>query len=300
MHRKRQFLSSSRIGQKMAAWRMLDTLTIKGRWPVLYPGVSGRRLKLRLAKGIRVIVESSGKFVDMVEVSLPKVLFGCNGQLIENQSQLSAALAKLLTVLRTFADVPDDAGWQVWRMDLVWNFDLSAKPLILAHASLRVPGIRRGANLLNDGQGVSWRGAASRLCITIYDKGAQLRVGVRALRAEVRLCGTQLTRRLCGRDWRDFSVLYQIYRLVMAGIPLVQKPASVKGWQEAVGMESPEIRRRIMARLADKPARTYRRWRQRSEAAAANLTETFSWNDMLPTDNPPPAVHVKRLGEKAK
>jgi hypothetical protein len=68
----------------------------------------------------------------------------------------------------------------------------------------------------------------------------------------------------------------------------------VKGWQEAVAAESLEIRQRIMARLAHKPSRSFRRNNARVEAAASvGVSESFSWSVRLNPQGPPPAVHVE-------
>jgi hypothetical protein len=49
-----------------------------------------------------------------------------------------------------------------------------------------------------------------------------------------------------------------------------------------------------MARLAHKPPRTFRRYNQQVEAAAANLEQRFCWADLLANDAPPTPVHIDR------
>jgi hypothetical protein len=146
--------------------------------------------------------------------------------------------------------------------------------------------------LWKGGQGVSWCGAKSRFAVTLYDKPREMRVPGSVLRAEVSLRGEHLRRHLRGNDWRDFDALYAIYRGIMAGIPAVDAPVGAADWQEAVGCEPLETRTRILARLAHKPVRTFREYRRRVEAAAAQLPASFSWATELPPDGPPPAVQV--------
>lgn len=196
-------------------------------------------------------------------------------------------------VLRSVADGPGVGEWTPYRLDLAWNFDLPAKPLIFAHAPLRVPGIQHGGTLFSDGHGVSWRGAKSGFMVTLYDKARQKRIQGSVLRAEISLRGHKLSSRLVGRDWRDFSALYRMYRGTMAGIDPIQNPDPVAGWAEAVGQEPQETRTRILARLAHRPRGTFERYRRKTEAAAAQLPKMFSWASILPADNPPPAFHVE-------
>jgi hypothetical protein len=102
----------------------------------------------------------------------------------------------------------------------------------------------------------------------------------------------QQDRRIHGQDWRNVGVIYRIYRGIMASIPPIKKPNAAGNWEEAVGAGPPEIRQRILARLAHKPRRTRDRWEQRVEAAAANQPEGFSWANILLPDSPPPVVNV--------
>jgi hypothetical protein len=268
---------------------VIDTVSISADWRTR-AALPGRR-KLGLAPGLRVWADATGTILDRVECSLPRLLFGHNGKVIANQGQLVAALAKLHAELDRIADAPPVDRWQPWRVDMAWNFDCPARPLVLAHAGLRVPGIRSGATLHPSCNGVSWRGAASRFMVELYDKAREMRVPGSVLRAEVSLRGEQLRRRFSG-DWRSFPDLYRAYREIMASIPPIQKPAAADAWPEAVGAEPAETRQRILARLAHKPPATFRRYRQRMEAAAAALPASFAWAEILPVAGPPPAVEV--------
>ena len=283
-------LSSRHTVLKLAAPPMLDTITIKGMWR-LRATLPGRR-KLILIPGVNGWADTSGTVLERAECSLPKLLHGHNGQVLENQKQLDEALTRMREALNRTAEVPEIAEWRVWRADIAWNYNLKAAPLVFAHAALRLPGIQRGATLYPDGEGVSWRGAKSRFMVTFYDKAKKMRVPGSILRVEISLKGEQLDRRLQG-DWWNFKDLYRTYRSIMASIPPIPMPTRAANWQDALGAETPETRQRILARLAHKPKGTFRRYRRMVEAAAAKPPEGFSWGKILPVDGPPPPVNVE-------
>jgi hypothetical protein len=283
-------LSSCHSVQKMHGQPMLDTMTIFGAWPLRTKVQGGR--KLPMPPGVKAWSDTLGTELDLVECSLPKLLFGHNGKVLETQSQLAAALGKLDGILSQIAEVPGVEEWNPRRLDLVWNFDLPVRSLVLAHAALRVPGIQSGATLFPDGQGVSWLGAKSHFKVMLYDKARKMRVPGSVLRVEISLRGGQLARRIKG-DWRNFDDLYRAYRAIMVSIAPITKPTAAANWPEAVGAEPLQIRERILARLAHKPSGTFRRYRRRIEAAAAKLPESFSWENVLPVSNPPPPVNVE-------
>ena len=271
---------------------MLDTVTIRMLWPLNRPLPAGR--KVRLHRGVKVWAGASGESLEKAEFSLPTLLHGHNGFVLENQQQIDAALENGAAVLAQVSRVGSIRDCHAWRTDIAWNFDLNAGPLILAHAGLRLPQIHRGGTLYDGGQGVSWRGARSRFVVRLYDKSRQMHVPGSVLRAEVSLQGEQLKRRLPGHDWRNFARLWEAFRAVLVTIPAIPRATVARNWPEAVGKEPVEIRRRIMARLAHKPSRTFRRYNKQVEAAAANLEQSFCWADLLANDVPPTPVHIQR------
>jgi hypothetical protein len=266
-------LSSCRIEPFMAATPMLDTVTIKMSWPLTSSLPASR--KVTLQRGVKVWAGPFGESLEKAEFSLPTLLHGHNGYVLENQQQIDAALENAAAVLAQVSRVDSIRDCQAWRADIAWNFDLKAGPLILAHAALRLPRIHRGGTLHDGGQGVSWRGARSRFVVRLYNKSRQMHVPGSVLRAEICLQGEQLKRRLPGNDWHNFNRLWEVFRNVLASIPTIQSPSRASGWPEAVGKEPVEIRRRIMARLAHKPPRTFRRYNQQVEAAAADSNRLF-------------------------
>jgi hypothetical protein len=271
---------------------MLDTVTIRMSWPLTNPLPANRKVTLR--RGVKAWAAASGESLERAEFSLPTLLHGHNGYVLENQEQIDAALERGATALEGISRIGDIRDCHAWRADIAWNFDLEAGPLILAHGALRLPRIHRGGTLHDGGQGISWRGARSRFVVRLYDKCRQMRVPGSVLRAEVSLQGEQLARRLPGRAWHNFSRLWETFRDVLITIPAIQRPSVARNWPEAVGKEPLEIRRRIMARLAHKPPRTFRRYNQHVEAAAANLEQNFCWADLLANDVPPTPVHIER------
>jgi len=271
---------------------MLDTMTIRMSWPLTRPLPAGRKVTLR--RGVKVWAGPTGESLEKAEFSMPTLLRGHNGYVLEDQDEIDSALEKGAATLAAISRPGSINDCQAWRVDIAWNFDFKAAPLILAHASLRLPQVRRGATVYDGGQGVSWRGARSRFVVRLYDKCRQMRVHGSVLRAEISLQGEQLKRRLPGRDWHNFDRLWQVFRIVLVAIPAIPRPTIARNWAEAVGKEPVEIRRRIMARLAHKPPRTFRRYNQQVEAAAANLEQSFCWADLLANDVPPPPVHIQR------
>jgi len=222
---------------------MIDAINLRPGWPLLRQWSGSRRIDH--PTGVHIRADATGRLAKMVNFSVARVFFGHNGRLIEHQGQYDEALSKVADVLGTVAEVPPVSAWRPWRLDSVWNYDLPAHSLVMAHSALRIPDVRKGAGLFDDGHMVSWRSARSRLVVELYNKSRQMRVPGNVLRAEVRLCGEQLRRRLGDRDWTNFGEVYSIYRNVMVEIPPIQTPKKAAGWAEAVAGESPEVRKRI-------------------------------------------------------
>jgi hypothetical protein len=189
---------------------MLDTVTIRMCWPLTRFLPAGRKVTLR--RGLKVWAGASGESLEKAELSMPTLLHGHNGYVLENQEQIDAALEHGFATLAEISRVGDIRDCHAWRADIAWNFDLEAASLILGHAALRLPRIHRGSTLHDGGQGVSWRGARSRFVVRLYDKCREMHVPGSVLRAEVSLQGEQLKRRLPGRDWHNFNRLWETFR----------------------------------------------------------------------------------------
>lgn len=272
---------------------MIDTLAIAGPWPLRTP-VSPRQV-VRLGQA-KARVCDQGISLVWVEASLPRLLLGDNGRLIHDQVQVDLALKRLWETVNKYAEVPDPSYWQPTRIDLCWNFDLCAATLINAHYPLSIPGIRNASSLFTGGRMVSWRGDKSDFEVKMYDKARQLGARKSVLRCEVTLRRASLRKRLPGNTWQRFPDLWRAFQAVLSSIPPIPAPGPARGWQEAIGMGSQEIRDRILGRLADHPPRTLRRWRAR--AGAASLTEPFSWKALLSPHHPPEPIDVPAKGSQ--
>jgi hypothetical protein len=269
---------------------MVDTITFEGPWPLRRCLPPRKVIPVGLGKGLRLKVDPTGQFVDWVEASLPRLLFGHNGRLVATADKLDAALDVLAGILQEHAEVPPMDRWQLKRLDLCWNFDLPARPFIMAHGPLQFPGIRRQPTSFGMGNGVSWRGAKSKFVVSMYDKCREMGTTGSVLRVEIRLLGRHLGRFRLLEEWRQFPVLWKTFRTVIASFPAIPAPKKVPDWQTAVGREAPEVRNRIMGCLASRPERTFRRWMARVESA--QMPGAFSWASFLSPDGPPAPVHV--------
>jgi hypothetical protein len=247
---------------------------------------------------IRIRTDSSGENIVWAEASVPRLLFGHNGRVLEDQKQIDEALNKMQNELSIFAIVPPVSQLQAGRVDIAWNFPVLARPLIMAHGYLRVPTIRKGPTRFSDDTGISWRGARSQMVFTMYDKSKQMHVPGSVLRVELSLRNHRLRERFPDTSWQSFDRHWEVFREVLSGIAPIQAVHQAQNWLEAVALEPPEIRSRILSRLQNKSERTRRRYAQCLEVAAARIDHPFSWAEFLPVDAPPSPVHVEPRGLK--
>ena len=253
---------------------------------------------MRVTPNIRVRTDGAGGNIRWAEASLPRLLFGHNGRVLAEQTQINEALNKLRDELSIFALVPPVSQLQAGRVDIAWNFPVLARPLIMAHGYLRVPTIRRGPTRFPDDTGISWRGAGSQMVLTMYDKSKQMHVPGSVLRVELSLRNQRLRERFAGIRWQCLDRLWEVFREVLSGIPPIQTVRQARNWIEAVAPECPEVRGRILSRLEPKSERTRRRYAQRLEVAAARIDCPFCWAEFLPIGAPPSPVQVEPRGSK--
>jgi replication protein CRI len=271
--------------------RMLDTVKITGPWQT--HDRMPARCCLRVIRNIRVRTDGSGGNIVWAEASLPRLVFGHNGRVLADQTQINEALNKLRNELSNFALVPPVSQFQARRVDIAWNFPLVARPPIMAHGYLRVPTIRRGPTRFPDDTGISWRAAGSQMVLTMYDKSKQMHVPGSVLRVELSLRNHRLRERFAGTSWQSLDKLWEVFREVLSGIAPIQTVQQARNWLEAIAPESPEVRGRILSRLEHKSERTRRRYAQRLEVAAARIDGRFCWAEFLPIDAPPSPVQVE-------
>jgi hypothetical protein len=271
---------------------VLDTLRIVGPWccvSSLPPGATAT-----IQHGIRVKFATSGSALRWAECSLPRLLWGHNGRVIENQAQLDAALEMLRSCLADYAEVGPIEDMKATRVDLAWNFSPPALPIIMAHGGVRVPRIRGGPTRHSDDTGISWGRGRCACSVKLYDKSRQMRRPGSVLRAEVMLVRNRLHEEFASSShWRDWNQCYKVFRRIMGSIPPIVAPANASTLAEAVAQEPKEYWEKILSRLAHtKSPRSLRRYRRLFAIAAFAPAEMFSWHTLLGAASPPPSVHV--------
>jgi len=287
--------------QILAAPMSPDSITIGTNWRVKNGVQLPPKGRYRLTRHIKIFTGERGASIRRIACdSLPALLFGHNGRLIVNQKEYDDAIARLTADLSAVADVPPIEEWKVLRLDIGWNFDLRARPIIMTHEFLRIPGIRKAPSMFDDGDGISWRGADSRFVVRFYDKARQMHCPDSILRAEISLCGKHLARHFKESEWMNINALWRVFRGIMATIPQVKAPVRAKNWRTSLGMLPRELRTELLANLEPCTSRrTFRRWRAEVEAAARTAkADAFSWSDLLKPDGPPPPVHVNPPSRK--
>jgi hypothetical protein len=273
-----------------------DTITIKADWPLKSCVKLLPNSFLPMGRHVKLFIDSTGTLIRKVACnSLAALFFGHGGRLFVHQGEYDEALDLLAKMLAAVAVAPPIEDWQLSRLDIAFHLDLRARPLIMAHELLRIPGIRKGPTIFDDGHGISWRGDGSKFVVRLYDKARKMHVTGSVLRAEISLCGKHLENRLKGGEWRELEALWRVFRGIMITIPSFQRPRAAKNWQEALGSFPKEVRILFLAQMEPHvAARTFRLYRARTEAAArAAELETFSWVEELKPHKPTEAIHVK-------
>ena len=116
--------------------------------------------------------EESGMYVKgdyelshICQVSLPRLYFGDNTELIKNQDDLDIALDKMRL---TLSEVIDGYAWLQWtRLDLVWNHKGRIDEFITALSCSRHPKVRSAVRIYK-GESITWAG--KKVIIQVYDK----------------------------------------------------------------------------------------------------------------------------------
>jgi hypothetical protein len=247
-----------------------------------------------LMTGARIVATNSR--IVCVEASLPRVLFGHNGKLIQSQFDIEAALAKLDSRIEEITCRPL-CGRIFSRIDLVWQFEGDAQSFLIAHKNCLLPGIRKVPSIYPS-ESLFWRG--SQLKCRMYDKSKQ-QTGKpgSVVRVEFQLQGQKLKKEFNGNllpvSSLNFDQSYAVYRrLVLGFCPNISiKPCKVAeflkigllaGWQYE-GADCFELWTRGMSR---------QRRNQLSREIASARPEIFKidWQSILPNDAPPAAVEI--------
>jgi hypothetical protein len=270
---------------------MLDTIKFEMYAPLKVPCQC--QIPLPSGKFIRLWVDPTQSYLTRVECSLPKLVYGHNGRLIDDQEELDRAMEQLREAVAKVADVPDSGVWVPSRCDLVWQLGgMEAGKVIDVLAGFRFPGIQKPAMHVA-GQSVAWRGAKSRFMVSAYDKAKQLRVEGDVLRIEVRLCGKVFRKRLGHRDWRNFADLYAVYREVILSLPTLPKASTEHSMLTALTMCSgPEMAEQVVM-VITRNKETIRKYRREIRLAQAKLPSSLVWADIFPAATPPPPVTIE-------
>lgn len=161
-------------------------------------------------------IGGSGLMAEWCEVSLPRLLFGHNGRVIEDQGQIDQALAMVGERLRYWVnwDRRNFEGWRFTRVDLVQQFRGSPAAWCAAFVESGHPRVRRKAREFF-GSGLTWDG--SECVIRLYDKILEA-LGQQdgdVVRFEVELKGAAL-RKCLATEWDQYSDRRFVTRLEFA------------------------------------------------------------------------------------
>jgi hypothetical protein len=172
-----------------------------------------------------------GDAVVMVEVSLPRLLFGYNYSLITSQEQIRTALSVMEGLLRQWALTPNETGdgynYQFTRIDLVLQFaipDVPASAFTQAMANMNHPSCRKKQKEWSqNGRSNAAYHEGGKMQIKTYDKLLRETNGERfgpVARVEIKLEGDPLKAAL-GPDVGvyplelNFEECYQSYRAIL-------------------------------------------------------------------------------------
>lgn len=265
---------------------MVDSVKIKIEGRPKQPLPSRHRVE---HSGVRIWYDGVGLF--KFETELPLLLFGVKGKLIVTQQHLAQAEEKLRSIIASLVDV-ESSEWTL--VDLVWQVHAPAKSIILAYQWYQFPGIRSLPAVFGGGQSISWGSFGSRLKVLLYDKSTQLKVGTDVLRAEIRLAGQQLRKRIDQSKRLDFQELYKVYRGLLIKLHPVEIPDGPKRNMAQIAAElSPIEQNVVISRYSHgRSIRTVQQFKKdMSKAQIKNIK--WDWRTVFPADGPPPPVTVE-------
>jgi len=268
--------------------QMIDTLKV--RFSGTPPSTMPVRRRVELAGGVRFWHDGMGNC--KAEAELPKLLWGHNSRLIVNQAELDASVERLRSILSQ-NKIYASREAELVLIDLVWQFKARTDDVILAHQWQRFSGVRNLPSLLCGGKSIVWRG--TRVGLKFYRKAD----GV--LRVELRLAGEQLRKRLNAVAPLNFAELYRVYRTELLKLEPLQLPEPRKhSTAEIIGAMPLEIQNRAI--LAYQQGRTARAVSGLKRDVTLARIKMVGWNlrDLLPAENPPPAVHCEPRRRQAR
>jgi hypothetical protein len=278
-------------------WKSTDILSKSvnedgGKWASNKVRLEEKTTSLRIG-GTRFAAE-------WIEASLPKLLHGHNGMLIDNQRELDDALNKLYKLVDEVCDPADDAADDTFiRVDLAWQFKGDPEAFKAAHRNCHHRRIRKDAGEY-DGQGIYWKG--TQLRVRFYDKClSQLKRPGDVVRVEVQLRGNTLRKAFTGSEHGDLRTLsfwrcYEVFREFVCGfcpapIPRVPNLAhlltlgEVEEWKTKAGVSQFDI-----WKIGVSPRHVSRM--RRDMASLRPKVHHIDWETLLPVHELPPLVEL--------
>ena len=231
--------------------------------------------------------------VTSVEVSLPRVRFGTNGQLITSQVVLDEALEITSNVVQEVATVPVRREFS--RIDLCWQFRGDQRDWLQAHRYAKHPGTHSAAREYPTG--LAWYG--KNFEARIYDKEAQVNRGSGVMRLEFGLSGNKVAKEFNHTFERvselDFAESYAVYRRLALGfqphrVPVISSDAEFLALTEQQGWHF-EGKPAAEIFLGFRCGKTARQLRRQLTAAQLRYHE-INWHLLLPEAGLPEAIEV--------
>ena len=240
-------------------------------------------------------VHGEGDKLLYFRVSLSRLLHGENGLLLENQTEVDAAMNLLWDKIAALGSILSGDFWFT-RIDLVWQFRGDTSSFVRAHRLCRHPLIR--ADFVCYGpRSCALKGKEMR--ISIYDKTRErFKYDGDVVRIEIKLSGDRL-KQFLGQGEKvtslNFDACYDAYRDIMRGfqpaaMPIVKSRASFLAIAERAdwnfnGVSAFELY------TAGMSSRQIFRLRKDMQGLCPSVFE-IDWSELLPADEPPPPVEL--------
>lgn len=254
------------------------------------------------------------KTITKIECELPKLLYGHNGKLIRNQSDLDRALMRLDRVLyflshpledqeSIVSDLPPVFKGHLCRVDLVWQFDHPVQTIREVLQDAKHPRIHGRPNLYGD-QNITFNG--KNLRVSIYDKLEERKAFRVATPTASNVCRIEFQIKskkyvaerfnadtTIGLKEFTFDEAYQLYReLLLAFTKLGNSSStgstSIASFLAAEAVRDPWIVQRYINQMQLCPTRVSD---LRREILDAKL-QKFDLNSLVPPLAPPPEVEA--------
>jgi len=122
-----------------------------------------RRTAVHVKTGM--YIKGCKEFSHVIQVSLPRMMYGDNTELIKNQDELDIAFSKLRLMQREVLQVDQLPRWT--RLDVVWNFLGIINEFIITLQNSKHPKVRSAVRVYQN-ESIQWGGR--EVTIQVYDK----------------------------------------------------------------------------------------------------------------------------------